>query len=204
MAYNPFRAFRKHQKVLMAGMVLVAMVTFVLTGSLTGRGDFFDWFASIFTGRVSRNTVITIDGKDIDILKLREISQHRQIANQFMSAATSEVMAKKPEIPPALQQSVFGPIQLRQLFRQPYFGGAFQGERLADFFMWQHQAEQLGITLTEDDIKKEVSYLTLGKLTGTDSAAIERMLRQSTIGKGMNKQVLIDSIGNEVRVQLAQ
>ena len=41
MAFNPFRRIRKHQKALMAAMVLVSMITFVLMGSNFGGGDFF-------------------------------------------------------------------------------------------------------------------------------------------------------------------
>src|SRR5436853_20518 len=43
MAFNPFHQFRKHQKVIMAGMVVVAMITFIFSfgpGDLFTRGGF--------------------------------------------------------------------------------------------------------------------------------------------------------------------
>ena len=42
MAFSPFSAFRKHQKVLFASLTVVCMLTFVLTSGVAGfGGDFF-------------------------------------------------------------------------------------------------------------------------------------------------------------------
>ena len=52
MAFNPFRGFRKHQKVIFGGLTILCMVTFVMCGSM-GRGDFFETVAQMFTSEVA-------------------------------------------------------------------------------------------------------------------------------------------------------
>src|SRR5262249_41899974 len=41
MAFNPFHAFRRHQKVIFALLTIVAMVTFIFCSGVPGTKDFF-------------------------------------------------------------------------------------------------------------------------------------------------------------------
>src|SRR2546421_266180 len=84
MAFNPFRAFRKHQKVFFAGLTILCMVTFVMCGSM-GKGDFFDTIAQMFTGRHRSEVVATLYGKDISGKEIRELRSQRQLASQYMT-----------------------------------------------------------------------------------------------------------------------
>ena len=85
MAFNPFDAFRKNSKPLMAALTIFVMFVFVLsTGG--GGGDFFDWVARQFGGNDSRGKLMgTIDGSDIYEADLQSIRQRRAAANAFMS-----------------------------------------------------------------------------------------------------------------------
>lgn len=86
MAFNPFRAFRRHQKVLFAGLTILCMLTFVLTGSMSGARDFFQAFLPGSDPR--RGTEIaTLYGKPVYEQELRQLALRRQIANQFMMDA---------------------------------------------------------------------------------------------------------------------
>src|SRR6266849_10794757 len=83
MAFNPFRAFRKHQKVFFAGLTILCMVTFVMCGSM-GQGDFFGTIANVFTGRSRASAIATLYGKDISAKEIQELRSQRRLASQYM------------------------------------------------------------------------------------------------------------------------
>src|SRR5438094_10087817 len=83
MAFNPFRRFRKHQKIIIAGITILCMVTFVMCGSM-GKGDFFETIAHTFTGRSRGEVVATMYGKDITAKEVRELRAQRGLASQYM------------------------------------------------------------------------------------------------------------------------
>jgi hypothetical protein len=91
MAFNPFHSFRKHSKVVFAGLTILCMVTFILSSGM-GRGDFFSQMTDWFSGRVSRNTVVTIHGKQFSGADVDEIYTKRRIANEYMDAAVASAM----------------------------------------------------------------------------------------------------------------
>jgi hypothetical protein len=83
MAFNPFRAFRKHQKVMFAALTILCMMTFVLCGSI--GGDLGERIVSLFRGRAGQ--VATLYGKAIDYRDLNHVRYQRQLANAFMATA---------------------------------------------------------------------------------------------------------------------
>src|SRR5262249_19153778 len=110
MAFNPFRGFRKHQKVIMASMVFIAMVTFVLcsgAGAFT-RGDFAGWFQSTFMGRGRVTEIAKVYGKAIDYPELEQLHRQRKLANDYMGLVgfivTNKVVSKARD--PKLDQRV--------------------------------------------------------------------------------------------------
>src|SRR5438093_3841010 len=88
MAFNPFRRFRKHQKIIIAGITILCMVTFVICGSM-GKGDFFETIAHTFTGRSRGEVVATMYGKDITAKEVQELRSQRRLANQYMLSFTA-------------------------------------------------------------------------------------------------------------------
>ena len=84
MAFNPFRAFRKHQKVFFAGLTILCMVTFVMCGSM-GQGDFFGTIANVFTGRSRASAIATLYGKDISAKEIQELRSQRRLASQYLA-----------------------------------------------------------------------------------------------------------------------
>src|SRR5260370_19281954 len=87
MAFNPFRAFRKHQKVFFAGLTILCMVTFVMCGSM-GQGDFFGTIANVFTGRSRASAIATLYGKDISAKEIQELRSQRRLADAYMRNVT--------------------------------------------------------------------------------------------------------------------
>jgi hypothetical protein len=92
MAFNPFHAFRKHQKVMFAGLTIVCMITFVLCGSLsTGVGDLFSVVTDAIGASKSRgDKVATLFGKTITTQDILAQQQRREMANFYMRAAISQ------------------------------------------------------------------------------------------------------------------
>ncbi len=90
MAFNPFEAFRKNSKVLIALLTIFVMFIFVLSSGI-GGGDFFDWLTVQCGGKEGRNPVYgEIDGKNYRSDQLDEIRRLRGAANLFMLNAVEQ------------------------------------------------------------------------------------------------------------------
>lgn len=87
MAFNPFHAFRKHQKVVFAVLTIICMLTFVMAGGSFAGGDFFSELTRWISGRGRTNEVATIYGRRISDRDLQELRRRRRLANEFMVRA---------------------------------------------------------------------------------------------------------------------
>jgi hypothetical protein len=243
MAFNPFHAFRKHQKAFFAALTILCMVTFVLAGSMSGGGDFFWEMQRLLGGQGRYPTVATLYGKRIDVKELDEVRNQRVLANEYITrcvdAAWMSTMRllsseKYRHLMPQVQQSGGKELerirkalegigkrdeanllalaaaardkQARRYFRQQtnelYFGGSTTTASLLDFLIWRHQADQLGIQLTEKDIKNEIGHETLDLLVPEEFRQIDQSFdrRQRMI----TREQLLAALGNEFRVRMAQ
>ncbi len=188
MAFNPFRRFRKHQKVIMAGIILLSMITFIGISGAGSGGDFFSDITRLFTRRVSASAVASIYGREVSQDQLVRLRKQREIANVFMVQATQiaaerrvaairKSLGDSPQAQQALMNVIRSDADLGQLnqriqfaqFGIPYFGGGFSTDGLIDFLIWKHQADRLGITLTTQDVSNEVARLTLGYFKAKDA-----------------------------------
>jgi hypothetical protein len=92
MAFNPFTWFRKHQKVLFAGLTILCMVVFI---GQFGAGDVFtralSWFGA---GRAGGETVTTLYGKKLRQGDLDRLQVHRKLASDFLFATAWEAHQK--------------------------------------------------------------------------------------------------------------
>jgi hypothetical protein len=92
MAFNPFHAFRKHQKVLLAGITLVAMFSFILCSGLASRSDaVFDFFVNLFggTGRNRTPPVTKLYGKTVNTAEVGELLRERRLAQDALGRANA-------------------------------------------------------------------------------------------------------------------
>lgn len=82
MAFNPFNWFRKHQKVLFAGLTILVM--FVFIGQF-GRGDIFEralgWFGA---GRAGGPVVTKLYGKAVRVRELDQLGRQRKLASDYL------------------------------------------------------------------------------------------------------------------------
>jgi hypothetical protein len=274
MAFNPFHAFRKHQKVIFAGLTILCMVTFVLAGAYGSRGgDFFGWLQGL-VGNRSANSEARLYNKDVSPLEIQRLRQQRLIANQFMTMAveqahqsffyefahTDKFRDLRTELvrdmrrtmamnfPPNLREQILNrPITdqdvsflvmlgsrpliadaldqreragkkdeanvLRQLLmvqsqqsrlrqKELYFGGTTKLEDLTDFLMWRHQADILGIHLTEQEVLDEFYRETLQRCNQENQQQILKMLRDRYAN--LNRDTVVAALSDEFRVRLAQ
>src|SRR5712691_7370327 len=93
MAFNPFRAFRKHQKVVFAGLTIICMLTFVFASGVSGGGGFLDEMARWFGMRTRIPDVGTVYGRTVSVRDAQLLQQQRKLANDFMTLAVGTAKA---------------------------------------------------------------------------------------------------------------
>jgi hypothetical protein len=275
MAFNPFHRFRKHQKVVFAGLTIICMLTFVLTSGVSGGGDFFSELQRMIGVRSRAAEAAGLFGKPVDRPELTRLREQRLLANRFMALSQEQafrnilqdVERSVPDFDVSLKsqlQQIFqsramaaqmaalgfpqGDYYQRQLLgylnqlealverlraekkstdadkiaalrdmlqkdilrtqhrddlypgAELYFGGSISVDGLLDFLIWRRQADELGIYLSPDDVKREFSRETMKLLTGEQTSEIQSMLR---LGHGDTPR-LLEALGEEFRVRLAQ
>lgn len=90
------------------------------------------------------------------------------------------------------------------------FGGSItRPEDALDFLLWKHQADKLGITLTETDVGREIGRLAgYPELFGDDgfdrSKIVAAFLRDRRSAASMRPSDLLEAIRDELRVELAK
>jgi hypothetical protein len=174
MAFNPFSNFRKYQKIWMATILLLCMVTFVLcTGT---QGDFMDWVLKTFRPR--GQVAAKIDGDNVYSTELTDLRQRRNIANEFMNKAKIHVLQNLDEfLKPESQKKIESQIpdaneresklmfaaELRQVMEQQYskrprfFATGVKLDELIDHKLWLMEADRLGVDFTDDAVSVLVS-----------------------------------------------
>jgi hypothetical protein len=87
-----------------------------------------------------------------------------------------------------------------------YFGGTTKPQDLADFLIWKHQADRLGIQYSKDDlvafVQREVERETFKRFTDADSRQVSTLLRQRY--PNLTSEMLFQAVGDEFRVRLAK
>src|SRR5581483_8620271 len=83
-----------------------------------------------------------------------------------------------------------------------YFGGATTIEGLLDFMIWKHEADRLGIQLSPEDIRTEISRETWKSLPQDQASMILTQL----VGRQLRGSAgeLLTALGEEFRVRLAR
>jgi hypothetical protein len=89
---------------------------------------------------------------------------------------------------------------------QLYFGGTLAVDDLLDFLLWRQQADKLKITLTDEDVRREVnSEVGSEALTGNepkDAEKLRNLLRGAV--RNYTPKELYAALRDEFRVRLAQ
>ncbi len=174
MAFDPIHFFRKYQRLWMAAILLMCMLTFVLcTGAKSGG---LDDFLFRLIGRSHHGTIMAkINGVEIYKESFDEISSRRKLADLYMKkyctfiSDTAEKQLKlsaEKAVDPKYQEDVKKRDDFnRELVRiygaraknkAPYFGGGYTFEDLVDFKIWLVEADRLRINLPDNAVKELV------------------------------------------------
>jgi hypothetical protein len=91
-----------------------------------------------------------------------------------------------------------------------YFGGDTKLDQLLDFVLWEHQADRLGVQLTEADIKREVIAEAAGHdvFDGRSSFENDRIVQDFLTNnreyQRLHPKDLLEALRDEFRVVIAQ
>ncbi len=181
---SPFKIFRKHQKIVLAGLTLMAMIGF-------GLGDIFQRMA----GRIGGSAQASTNLVDTNIGGLSQLEMHNLIARRravrtFIGMAWQRSHADLREKQPFLFQ--FG---AQNTVVRYGFGGLSQPELL---FMWlhRHEARKMGIVVTDPQIEDYIALATDHKLTGRMFGDIVEEMR-------ISPKQLYDSFRDELMANAA-
>ncbi len=87
MAFNPFHSFRKHQKVFLAAVTIMAMVTFIFTGF---AGDPIQRGLQAIANMRGRGPLLaTVSGEKLYEFDLEKLARQRQAASDFLVIVAS-------------------------------------------------------------------------------------------------------------------
>jgi hypothetical protein len=193
------------KKWIMGGLVILAMLTFVLLGV---RGDLSErinyWF-----GRKQGNPVTTLFGTTVTDRDLATLRQHRVVAAQFFAQAVyagleqrDKEAAEKAKLPwqdTEQQRLIRNAMTQYEAGKLLFAAGSTRANDLLDFMVWLHQADKMRINLTHADIDKYMATVTSA---GPElERARSQVLSQSA---RIDPDTLYTSVGDEVRVMLAQ
>lgn len=220
---SPFDVFRKNQKVLMALLVGFSMVAFILADSvdatnfpiflgaafgalglwlLSGKGGAEGWaIAAVgaLLGAVvgwygpswlGNNTVIQTAEGDLSYRDIDRILQRQEQANQFLAQAHATIAEELPEEEQRRfpRPSLFGFGDLSSI------GGRKESAVLN--FLFQKEADGLGITISDDAVTRFLDETFDGKLT---KAALQQVRSEMRIGGGE----LVDILREQIRAREA-
>lgn len=218
MAFNPFTNFRKYQKIWMAVILLLCMITFVLcTGT---RGDLTELILKLF--RPSGQAYAKIDGSSFTSSQAYDLKERRNLVNDFMRKASKEVIRRIDEVmkPEVFKKAEQNPKELEQLdkvrnlrmvlesnLRAPrYFDSGVKIDELVDFKLWLMEADRLNIDLSPVAVKDLTSYLLVRGFREFYPPEVYRTAYYEVrnLHNRVTEDILTQALRDEFRAQMAQ
>ncbi len=219
MAFNPFSIFQKNQKLWMVIIFFITMVSFIACGY---RGDLGEMLIGMM-GRRSGPVLVKVDGKSFYSPDLTEIRQRRDMANYYMQRCVNFALGNATEQLKQLstkqigkelsdkerqqQMGRFSVIQnalMERKLKKRYFDLGTKFDDLAEFAIWQAQADRLGIRLTKDHILQLFVNEMFGMIDRNQIFQAEQDTFREFHNRGMRQDVILTALGEEYRVQMAQ
>jgi hypothetical protein len=163
---SPFKVFRKHQKIVLAGLTLMAMIGF-------GLGDIFQKMGRLGGSAQGSTNVVDTNIGGISQVEMHNLIYRRGNVQRFLALAWQRSHEDLKQKEPFLYH--FGP---QATLRRYGFGGTSRPELL---FMWlhRHEARQMGVVVTDRQIEDYIALATDRRLTSRMFAEIVDELRTS-------------------------
>ncbi len=179
---SPFKIFRKHQRVVLAGLTLMAMIGF-------GLGDTLMKMVGRTGGSQAAKNVVETNIGSLSQVAMRQLVIHRRMVHRFVAAAyqgSHPDMAKSP---------FFGQF-IGMIVRQFGFGETSQA---AVLYSWihRHEAQKMGIVVSDSQIQDYIERFTERKLSTETFATILEELQ-------ISPRELFDIFRDELQADIAQ
>jgi hypothetical protein len=158
---SPFKIFRKHQKIALAGLTLMAMVGF-------GLGDVFMRMTGSARGKRVANVIFETNIGNLSDDEISQLRYERQVVHNFIVSAFARAI-------PGIGQSEYG-----QQYALNSFGfGGLDENAMLEKWIRMHEAAQSGITVADSQIDDYIEQIGQKKLTKNDFREIVERIRIS-------------------------
>jgi hypothetical protein len=147
---SPFKIFRKHQKVALAAVTLMAMIAF-------GLGDVLRQIGGGGHGPREGNVVFETNIGNLTEVAIHNLRVQRNTVQRFIRFA---IIKSHPEY----EKSPIGPYIVRYTLNRYGFGGLSDGDMLYKW-LFLHEANTRGIVVPDDLINDYIDQVTEKKLS---------------------------------------
>jgi hypothetical protein len=166
---SPFKVFRKHQKVWLAGLTILAMFSFVFLG----------YISEIVGNRQTQNPVVVRTSKYGKLTQndLAYMRRDHRLFLQIIAKIYTQALGLNPEISIKVAERNFGSVN---------------DEDVVNNWLKSKRAEEIGMVISDQTINGFLLLVTGGKLTTGD---ISTIINQ----QGLNDRQFFDIIRDELR-----
>lgn len=180
MRNSPFAIFRKHQKVLMVALTLMAMFAFVFLDAIQKNAR--------SRSRTASDTAVQTNAGNLSQVELSNLVARRQAANQFVERV---FVATHPEL-----AQVGGMFVQQQLQRLRFgFGRGERGHGAQEDVLLGHllrlEAQQNGIVVSDQQIESYLDRISDNKLT---SRQFKEIVGHQRLGSKQIYDILRDEL----------
>ncbi|MFO0807757.1 MAG: hypothetical protein U0746_03965 [Gemmataceae bacterium] len=198
MAFNPFHGLRKYNKLVMSGMVLVAMLTFIFSW---GQGDLF----SRTWGNRS-TTVVSVGGKAYDGMQVQHVRDQRILASRYMDLATyfvQNALAQKAQngvakLDPGAKPLVERIVQTRMYAQMlPQMFGEQYRSLIENSAMYRQFLRQYAVNAERDKKSEDLATIdAVEKMMDLDARVMAKQPGESYFGGNLEKDTDFEQLSN--------
>jgi hypothetical protein len=140
---------------------------------------------------------------------VRDPRYRSQLLQAIETADAQKKLEEKSSLEAVFKMLALDAEAMERPQNEGYFGGQFTGninyEEIADYLIWLHHADKLGIQLGRDAVDATLTRETYGELTVEDAKAIDRYLKDRFSRDGFySPEALFQVLGDELRARLAR
>ena len=145
---SPFKIFRKHQKVALAAVTLMAMIAF-------GLGDVIRQMSGPSASQREGRVVFETNIGNLTEMKIHQLAGQRRVVHRFIGNA---FMTANPKLG--------SPQITNMVVRQFGFGGISEPDMLYKW-LYRHEADKLGVAISDAQIQDFIDSVTINGLART-------------------------------------
>ncbi|MBI3860654.1 MAG: hypothetical protein HY290_02025 [Planctomycetia bacterium] len=186
---HPFKAFRKHQKLLLAAVTLMAMIAF-------GLGDVLRQMGNPNRGTREGQVIFETNIGNLTDFTIHQMASERRAVHRFIASAYSTAN-------PRLGSPQFANMVVRQFG----FGGVSETDMLYRW-LFRHEADRMGITVSNSQIQEYINNCTVNGLAeflgaGNGKKLTPKQFQQVVSEMQLSQKQIYDLLRDELEVVTA-